>query len=94
MDDAELVRQGLVRIAARKQQIAALRQELARLAGSKRGIKSPHKAEQMGLAWYKLHEAIYMLRLLQQSLRKLKQQQHGDAQALRCASSAHPYMPR
>ena len=81
MDDAELVRQGLVRIAARKQQIAALRQELARLAGSKPGINSPHKAELMGSAWHKLHEAIYMLRLLQQSLQKLKQQQHGCRQA-------------
>ena len=82
MDEQELARQGLVGIAARKQQIAALRQELARLAGSKPGIKSPHKAEQMGLAWHKLHNAIYMLTLLQQSLQKLKQQ-HSNAQALR-----------
>ena len=72
MDEQELARQGLVRIAARKQQIAALRQELARLAGSKRGIKSPHKAEQMGLAWHKLHNAIYMLTLLQKSMQRLQ----------------------
>ena len=77
MDDIELYKQGLVQIAVRKRQIAALRQELARLAGSKPGIKSPHKAELMASAWYKLHNAIYMLTLLQQGMQKLKQQRRA-----------------
>ena len=94
MDEAELVRQGLVLIAARRRQVSALRAELARLARSKPGIKSPYKAELMGLSWHKLHEALFMLKLLQERMHKLQQRQRGRSQALRCASSDRPPTPR
>ena len=94
MGEAELVRQGLVLINQRKRQIASLRAELARLANTKPGIKSPYKAELMGVAWHKLHEALSMLTLLQERMHKLQQRQRGRSQALRCARSAPAPMPR
>lgn len=73
MGEAELVRQGLVRIAARKRQIATLRAELASLAQKNRHHVTVNRAELMGSAWHKLQHAIYMLGLLDKAVRQLRQ---------------------
>lgn len=72
MDEAELIRQGLMRIALRKRQIAALRAELALLAQKNRHHVTVNRAELMGSAWHKLQHAIYMLGLLDKAMRQLR----------------------
>lgn len=79
MGEAELVRQGLMRIAARKKQIAALRAELASLAQKNRHHVTVNRAELMGSAWYRLHEAKFMLGLLESSLSKLQRLVHHQS---------------
>lgn len=72
MDEAELVRQGMVLIAARRRQIATLRAELAMLAQKNRYHVTVNRAELMGSAWHKLQHAIYMLGLLDKAMRQLR----------------------
>lgn len=67
----ELVQQGSLLIRLRKQQIAALKAELAALAQKNARGRTVYRAELMGVAWYRLNEAKYMLGLLEKSMRKL-----------------------
>ena len=69
--------QGLARLAQRRRQIAALRAELAKLSQKSSAKKTAFHAEQMSLAWFRLHNAAYMLRLLDKKLKQLCSQHAG-----------------
>lgn len=70
----ELIQQGMVRIRLRKQQIAALKAELAALAQKNARRRTVNNAELMGSAWHRLQNALYMLALLEKAMGRLRKQ--------------------
>ena len=90
----ELIQQGMVRIRLRKQQIVALKAELAALAQKNVRRRTVNNAELMGSVWHRLQNAIYMLVRLEKMMLKLRRRQDASAQALRQPYSPCPNHPR